>query len=397
MLGLAGGGMAAFVLFRAGIAPGGQVGADVLLACAGWWFGLTMVATGSVRAPWGEALHRVWPAVLAALAAVILWLVSTPQNGQDRVVRGAALAVFGGYGNWHLISVGPTEAGPTHLVSPLQSLWPFAVAVQGALVFTVLFAVVTRVAKVRRGRPHPVVLPALVVSALVLVWGVVVVFGSSSPDRLVADSRIRGVTFLVAAAIGAAGTSPLGRLIRALSGNVTLLAGAVLVIMALFAKPGSAAWTDGGTLASVLFAVALVVAAAPWPPRPVGDVVGDVVGDEPAGLAGVDLWGVLVAVFFLHGPVLALLAPVRTHLPWLLARLVGLAFLAAISVGVSVLTARMSRSPEAAERRRVLVPPVFVVTMVAIFSLTGAFHWEGPRPLTPKESKTRSSEGNEPG
>ena len=112
---------------------------------------------------------------------------------------------------------------------------------------------------------------------------------------------------------------------------------------------------------------------------------------------GLDPWAVLVAVFFLHGPVLAIVAPVRTHLPWLLSRILGLALLALISVLVAGVTVRLSRSPESVERRRVLVPPIFAVAMVLIFSLTGAFHWEGPRALTPKETRTRSSEGNEPG
>ena len=35
---------------------------------------------------------------------------------------------------------------------------------------------------------------------------------------------------------------------------------------------------------------------------------------------------------------------------------------------------------EAVDLRRVLVPPIALLLVVALFSATGAFHWEGPQP-----------------
>ena len=44
-----------------------------------------------------------------------------------------------------------------------------------------------------------------------------------------------------------------------------------------------------------------------------------------------------------------------------------------------------------------LVPPVFAAGLALLLLVTGAFHHEEPRPLTPQEISTRSSQGNEPG
>ncbi|MEZ5177659.1 MAG: hypothetical protein R2746_05070 [Acidimicrobiales bacterium] len=100
LLALAAGATLAVVGFRAGVVPGGQVGVDVLLAAAGWWFGSGAVAAGRV-ARWGEALHRAWPGALAALVGALVWVLLTEDTSRDRAVRGAALALLGGYGNWH--------------------------------------------------------------------------------------------------------------------------------------------------------------------------------------------------------------------------------------------------------------------------------------------------------
>lgn len=387
--------------FRAGAVPGGQVGIDVLLAAAGWWFGAGAVRSDGVRGRWAQALRLVWPGALAAIGGATAWILLTEDATRDRVVRGAALGLLGGYGNWHQLSVGPSELARTHLQSPLQHLWPWAVAIQAALAFSLLFWLATSLAHQKRGRPHPVVLPTLVLSAASLVWSIVLVVGDGSPAHLVLDIRVRGVAFLLGAAVGAAGASPLGRLLRSAASSAGIVALGVLGILAVLAPPHSSFWQDGGALASPVLAALAVTLAAPKPSRrpvPSGATAGETAtataGDPWRGL---DPWAVLVTVLLVHGPVLTLASPARTHLPWAAARLLGLVLVVLASVAVAAAASRLDESAAAAERRRVLLPPVFVAAVLLLLSATGAFHWEQTRPLTPQEIETRSSQGNEPG
>lgn len=405
LLPLAAGATLLVIGFRAGAVPGGQVGVDLLLAAAGWWFGSGAVAAGAVGPRWSEALHRVWPGALAALLGATAWVLVTDDTTRDRVVRGAALGLLGGYGNWHQLSVGPSELGRTHLQSPLAHLWPWAVAVQAALAFSVLFWLARAFGTRRRGRPHPVVLPTLVLAGALLVWSVVLLVGDASPAHLLLDTRVRGVAFLLGAAVGAAGTSPLGRLLRSAAATAGIVALALLAVLAAGGSPRSTLWQDGGALAAPVLAALAVTLAAPWPARRRSTderaVDGAVDGDPVAAgrLAGsaVDPWNVLVAALLVHGPVLALASPARTHLPWAGARLVGLVLVALASIAVAGAAGRLGRTEAARERRRVLLPPAFVAVLLLLLSATGAFHWEHTRPLTPEEIRTRSSQGDGPG
>ncbi|MBX3286438.1 MAG: hypothetical protein KF703_13915 [Actinobacteria bacterium] len=384
LLALAAGATLAVVGFRAGVVPGGQVGVDVLLAAAGWWFGSGAVAAGRVGPRWGEALHRAWPGALAALVGALVWVLLTEDTSRDRVVRGAALALLGGYGNWHQLSVGPSELGHAHLQSPLQHLWPWAVAAQGALLFSVLFWLASSLGTRRRGRPHPVVVPTIVVSGVLLAWSAAMLAGDASPARLLLDSRVRGVAFLLGAAVGAAGPSPLGRLLRSTAASAGVVALGLLGLLAVAAGPSSSLWHDGAALASPILAALAVAWAVPAPRRAPA---------APDARPGLDPWAVLVAALLVHGPVLTLASPARTHLPWAGARVVGIVLVAVVAVAVAALAGRLDRSPAALERRRVLLPPAFVAVLILLLSATGAFHWEHTRPLTPEEIRTRTSQG----
>jgi peptidoglycan/LPS O-acetylase OafA/YrhL len=215
----------------------------------------------------------------------------------------------------------------------------------------------------------------------------------------VLDTRVRGVAFLLGAAVGAAGASPLGRLLRSAASSAGIVALGVLGILAVLAPPHSSFWQDGGALASPVLAALAVTLAAPKPsrrPLPSGATAGET-ATEGDPWRGLDPWAVLVTVLLVHGPVLALASPARTHLPWAAARLLGLVLVVLASVAVAAAASRLDESAAAAERRRVLLPPAFVAAVLLLLSATGAFHWEQTRPLTPQEIETRSSQGNEPG
>ncbi|MEZ5177658.1 MAG: hypothetical protein R2746_05065 [Acidimicrobiales bacterium] len=191
------------------------------------------------------------------------------------------------------------------------------------------------------------------------------------------------MAFLLGAAVGAAGPSPLGRLLRSTAASAGVVALGLLGLLAVAAGPSSSLWRDGAALASPILAALAVAWAAPAlgaaggarrppGPRSVGGPGGGAARARPgagAGVAGQD--------------------------PPAVGRSAGGGHRAGRRGGGGGGRAgRPARPvPAALERRRVLLPPAFVAVLILILSATGAFHWEHTRPLTPEEIRTRTSQG----
>lgn len=367
---LAAGAAGAAVAFRAGVLPGGLVGVDVALALFGWWLAGAVAAGAPLAELLGLVWRRLWPPVLAAILLAVVWVWFVPSTRLDTVVRGQALAVFGGYGNWHLLAVGPLESPERRLFTPLQHLWPLGVAVQ----LVVLFALAAAASRPRaRRRPEhrdPLVLvcAALAVgSALVSI--VQMLLGASGQGVLLTPAA-HGVAFFGAASFGAVARGPLADGLRALALGTRWIAVALLVGVALFASPESTWWPSGVAVVGSVLAVVVVAGWVPWPPGRVSHA------RPPA----IDPWMAIVSFWILQAPAAALAAPSLTGLPSVVAAIAGLAFGALLAVGVTLGASRLSLAPEALERRQVLVPPLVVLLLVLVLSSTGAFHWERPHP-----------------
>ncbi len=99
----------------------------------------------------------------------------------------------------------------------------------------------------------------------------------------------------------------------------------------------------------------------------------------------------LVTALLVHGPVLALASPARTHLPWAAARLLGLVLVVLASVAVAAAASRLD--DRSCGRAPACSSPGVRGRGAAALVGHGAFHWEQTRPLTPQEIETRSSQG----
>jgi hypothetical protein len=90
----------------------------------------------------------------------------------------------------------------------------------------------------------------------------------------------------------------------------------------------------------------------------------------------------VLAVLAVHPAVLAIAAPARTGLPWPAAAVLGVVVSIGVGWAVAGLAARLPESPGSAEARRVLLPAFGFGVVLALFVVTGAFHWASPVDVT---------------
>lgn len=364
---VAGGAIASVVAYRVGLVDGGLVGLQVLVGLVGWWLGSAPPGLAGLRQRGSEAWSRLWVPVLVTVAGAVVWVGITPTMRHDVVLRGEALGLFGVHGNWQQLARGPVEGAPGDLVTPLQHVWFTSVVVQLVLVWAVIAAWSTWG---RRGRARPVAAPCAVLALVAVAWTVLALALGAGEQTLVLATPAYGAAFAFGALLGAEDQRTLGRTVREFAARTWSLALGLLVLVALVGRPGS-------TLAVLLGAVVVplattIVLAAAAPQR----------GPHPPPVIGgrVDLWATLVAVWLLHGPTLALTDPARTGWPTALAVTAGIVLTVLLALAVGVGRQHRSDEPARVELRRVLAPPAAVALLVALGSITGAFHWFSPRP-----------------
>lgn len=366
--------------FRLGLLPGGNVGVDVALAGIGWW-----LATGGET--WVTATNRIvvawsvwWRPLVVAIALAIAWVLVSDDVALDPTVRGQALAAFGGYANWHHLGVGPDEVLRSRSLLPLQHVWAAAVAIQCTVGWLVVVAATRRRAQRRSGAADPAVAAGTAVAALLALGGLAMAVAGASGVTLELSTVPRGVAFFLGVAVGAQRGRPGGAL-RATAIGTRWLAVAGLAAFA-FVAPTTELYRWSSFLLVPLLAAIVVVAAVP-------DRVPDP-GATPAsfGLEELVPWSGLVAGWVVLAPSLALVRAIYPDGSAVVIGAVGLLLAFLVGGAAVVLGAMASQDQAAVERRRVLVPPAVVGLLVVLFSVTGAFHWEGTQTRDQWESSS---------
>lgn len=354
--------------FRIGLLPGGLVAVDVLLALLGWWLGSSVVTGASLRERCTEAWRRLWPPLIGALVLAWAWVLMTPSTRFDTRVRGEAFGLVAGYGNWQLLALGPVERATWRGGLPLQPLWLVAVAAQLVLVFALAWGATRPRARRRPDERDPLVVVLAVLGGVGLLVLLGQVVAGADGQTMLLSTWSRAAAFSFAAAVGALRPGPAAESVRAVAMGTRWIAVGMLVVLAVVASPTSTWWTAGCAAVVPVLAVLVVVGAVPWP-----------AGRRSRAVApAFDPWTALVAVGVLHGPALAIGHTVLDDAPAAAGAVLGLVLLAVAAVVVVALASLLAWTPEAIERRCVLVPPVVVALIVLICSATGAFHWSGP-------------------
>ncbi len=363
------GAVVSMVGFRVGILRGGLVGVDLGLALLGWWAAGRLGSEDRPAEVIGAIWRRAWPALLVAVGLAVVWALTTAATRYDAVVRGQALGLAGGYGNWHLLALGPPEELATRNVTPLQSLWPWSVVLQSLAVLLVLHLASRPMARQRPEARDPLAVAAAVAGAVALAVALAMLAAGASGQALLLATPGCAAALLLGAAVGASGPTSLSSSIRAIAFGLRWFAAVGLAALALVAEPGDGIGSVAPLVAPVLAAV-LVAGTVPWPPG----------RRSRAAAPDIDPWTALVAVAVLHGPAIALLAGPGSSVPPAIGALVGVAIALVLAALVALACGRLSWERLAIDRRRVLLPPLAVLLVVVLFSATGAFHWAGPTP-----------------
>lgn len=358
----------ACLAYRVGALPGGLIGVDVVLVALGAWFGAGGPTPAGLRRRVALGWSMLWPPVLGALVLAIVWVLVEPSTAADPVVRGEALALVGGYLNWHLVLNGPAEVVATRVDLPLQHLWPVAVVAQGLLVWWATIVATGSASRRAPGRRSPAVPIVAALAALAWLIGIgVAVAGASGPVVLVATPS-RLAALLAGVALGALDGGVGSTVVEVLrAGRVGVVA--ILAVLAVVASPGEPVGRWSFVALVPLLAV-LLIASTPAPA-------------QPAMIDRADValwpWPTVVAAWVLAPAAVSVVAAALPGAPSAVVGVLGL-LLGAVAAALTVVTwAAASDEPAAVERRRTLAPPIAVGLVVLLASVTGAFHWEGPQ------------------
>jgi hypothetical protein len=366
---LAAAAVVAIVAFRAGVLPGGQLGYDLLLGLAAHRMVRLVRSGSSVRSVVTRTFSAAWPGAIAAILLAVVWVLLTPSTRWDATVRGEALGIVGGYGNWHQLARGPAEAGWPPVHTPLQGVWAWSVLVQIGAVWAVVWTAVLGIARrrVRLGRSGNSGILAFRLSSVVGELHVVaaaVTIALASAPTVALSTVTRGLGFSVAMLAAAfvmrhPDHAVLRWARRAGPGPLVVFAVAVLAVRS----------TGAVDLRVGLVVVALVVVAAVLGATAPAPAPADV--DRPVETAA-------VTVVWLAGPAFAIARGSDLGLPWPLGVVTGLVLLGVATAGVLDLARRRGGDARAVERRRVLGPAAVVVALILVASVTGAFRWQAP-------------------
>ena len=327
-------------------ATGGFLGVDVFFVLSGFLITGLLVAEFRQHSGiallrfWGHRIRRLFPALLAVLAAVALftWLFGAPDTfGQ---VRGDAIATLLYVNNWHLIAGNHGYFAELATPRPLLHTWSLSIEEQFYVIWPLVVLVV-----LKWWRSIQALLVVTIVLAIASAIAMALVFQpglESSRAYFGTDTRVQAL--LVGAALALilarplprrAGTDLSGALVRDVSlskGARSFMAllgvGGLGVIAAMTVEvDAGATWPyRGGFLFLALATAALICSVSLVPDGPVARL---------ASLRGVRYIGAIsYGLYLWHWPIFVLLSGQRTHLA-------GLS-LFSLRIGVSLLVAAAS-------------------------------------------------------
>ena len=381
--GLRGLAVALVVIAAAGASwlPGGFLGISVFFTLSGFLITRKLLAeyddAGTVDLPafWAGRIKRLWPALLACLAGVVVFSVVLGSAAQRTALRGDVWSSVVGLANWHFLWSGADYSLALPAPSPLQHFWAIAIGEQFLLLFPLLLLLALgrlRPSR-RRGRTNPrwSLLVAALLAGIVAstAAALLLAHGSRSWNRAYLGSDTRAAELLVGCLIAVLvhRQSAIARLPRRILTPAALISVGALAWMWSELTPRDASLYKGGLLIHAGL-VGVVILACVGPRGPVHVVL----EQRPLRALG----RVSLAVYLFYWPVFLWLTPRNTELEggWLVAAKLGLTLVLAAACYRFVETP-IRRPRDGSSLNQVLTfPAATVAVCIAAFLLT----WNQP-------------------
>jgi peptidoglycan/LPS O-acetylase OafA/YrhL len=333
--------------FSPGIAPGGFLGVDLFFVLSG--FLITSLLVSEVESSGGVALGNFWlrrarrlfPALLAVVAAVlaVTWITGAPDQTHRTGADGLAAIFY--VANWRFILSGESyirqflDAAP----SPLRHTWSLAIEEQFYLVWPLAVMALSAVRSRRRNRSairRWLVALSLTLAAASFLGLVLQHRSGTGLDRLYYGTDSRVFIILIGAALGAASAGI--PTIRSLGLRSMVIVGGVVGVVGLFAATvlvtTEQAWLYAGGfgLVAVVLGVVLLAAAQPG-----SNPLASLLSFRP--LVGLGL--ISYGVYLWHWPIMVWVTEDRIGIGGL-----GLfAIRCALTLGVSLVSYRFLEQP----------------------------------------------------
>ncbi|HUP55689.1 MAG TPA: acyltransferase family protein [Methylomirabilota bacterium] len=363
---------------------GGFLGVDLFFVLSGFLITTLLIHEWDGRAAidlaqfWFRRARRLLPAVFVLLAVLAAWS-STASAYEKGPLRWDLLASLGYVANWRFIIVGESYFSEFATASPVRHLWSLAIEEQFYVAWPLIVFVALRVAASRRRGPL-LVTGALIVATLLSTIILAATYDESDPSRAYFSTFARAHELLIGAgaAILAAHSPALGRLIDRHAGRLALVAVAGIVALGLVLSDASPAYFYGGSAAFSVAAAALILAL--------------VIGTRSTGLAHralrfaplVWLGTISYGVYLWHWPFTVWLDPASTGLdgPILFLARLG-ATLAVAAASFYVLERPIRRGSIRGVRLRPAAVVATAVVCVALLSAGTVLATRGSKPLPP--------------
>jgi peptidoglycan/LPS O-acetylase OafA/YrhL/lysophospholipase L1-like esterase len=308
--GLRGLAVVAVLLFHDDRLVGGYLGVDLFFVLSGYLITSLLLAEwrGAGRvdlaAFWVRRARRLFPALLALLAAVGLYARLVAKPAEVAGIRADGLATLAYVANWRAIFSGKSYWDLFVAPSPLEHTWSLAIEEQ----FYVVWPLVTvGVLRASRGSARALAAACVALAAAstaALAW-------LSSPEggsRAYMGTDTRGAAILLGAALACAmavrGTLATARAVRALDAAGALAAAGLAIAWATL-EGQSPLLYRGGFLATEVLALVLIACAAHGDRSLVARAL------SAAPLAKIGLWS--YGLYLWHWPLYCLLTRERVH------------------------------------------------------------------------------------
>ncbi len=373
--GLRGLAVAGVLLFHAnGALAGGYLGVDLFFVLSGYLITSLLLAehqaTGRIvlTAFWVRRARRLFPALLALMPAIAVYMRWFARPEELRSIRFDALATLGYVANWRAIFSGKSYWDLFASPSPLEHAWSLAIEEQ----FYILWPLIVLPVLGRRS-PRTLLTVTLVLTALSM-GAMVLLFDPAASSRAYLGTDARAAAILAGAAFAILlrpDTSFSSTSVRRLD----LLGGAALVLLGL-------AWWKlegdnpllyrGGFWGTELCALALIACAVAGK----RSVIARLLSLQPLPLLGMVSYG----AYLWHWPVYLVITPDRVPLPPLAFHALRLGVTFAITAASYRFLEQPIRKRGVPFRRPWLVVPAAVALTVALMLA-----------VTPSSSRTARS------